>query len=64
MVVIGQHVDKFIDVAKERKDLIFLVTEVGCGLCGYTPQDIAPLFKDAIDLENIYLPKRFWEAMK
>jgi len=63
VAAIGQHVDTFINVAKERRDLIFLVTEVGCGLCGYAPQDIAPLFKDAIDLENVYLPERFWEAM-
>lgn len=35
----------------------------GCGLAGYTPEQIAPLFKDAIDVENIYLPKSFWDVL-
>lgn len=63
ITAIGQHVNTFISVAKERKDLIFLVSEIGCGLAGYTPQDIAPLFKNVIDLENVYLPKRFWDVL-
>ncbi len=40
---------------------IFLVTEIGCGLAGYTPEDIAPLFKSSYQLTNVYMPKRFWE---
>lgn len=40
---------------------IFLVTEIGCGLAGYTPEDIAPLFKSSYQLLNVYMPKRFWE---
>jgi hypothetical protein len=42
----------------------FLVTEVGCGLAGYHPKDIAPLFAFAVGVENIYLPKRFWHKLK
>jgi hypothetical protein len=61
---IKPFVDDFIEFAKSRKDLIFLVTEVGCGLAGLKPKDIAPLFKDAIDVENIYLPERFWHKLK
>ena len=53
------YVDEFIEFAKKRQDLIFLVTEIGCGLAGYKPKDIAPLFKEAKDIENIYLPERF-----
>jgi hypothetical protein len=57
------HVDRFIEFAKKdyRK---FLVTEIGCGLAGYEPKDIAPLFIDAIEIENIYLPKRFWNELR
>jgi len=49
---------------KTRPDLIFLVTEVGCGLAGLKPKEVAPLFKDAIDLENIHLPAKFWHKLK
>jgi hypothetical protein len=26
-------------------------------------EDIAPLFKDAIDVENIHLPENFWKIL-
>lgn len=61
---IKPFVDDFIEFAKSRKDLIFLVTEVGCGLAGLKPKDVAPLFEKAIDAENIYLPERFWHKLK
>ena len=56
-------VDKFIVEAKENPDKIFLVTPIGCGLAGWTPKDIAPLFKECIDLENVHLPKVFWRYL-
>ena len=58
------YVDEFIEFAKERQDLTFLVTLVGCGLAGYKPKDIAPLFECAKDIENIHLPERFWKYIK
>ena len=61
---IKPFVDEFIDFAKTRKDLIFLVTEIGCGLAGHKQKDIAPLFLDAVNVENIYLPKKFWHKLK
>ena len=60
---IKPFVDEFIIFAKERQDLIFLVTEVGCGLAGLKPKDIAPLFKGCIELNNVYLPQRFWHKL-
>ena len=59
VVEIKPIVDEFIDYAKANPQLTFLVTEIGCGLSGYKPKDIAPLFKDAIEIENIHLPARF-----
>lgn len=56
---IQKYVDEFIEFAKTRPDLVFLVTEIGCGLAGLTPKQVGPLFKNAIEIENIYLPKRF-----
>jgi len=53
------HVDIFIKYASLRQDLIFLVTEIGCGLAGLKPKEVGPLFKEAKDIENIYLPERF-----
>lgn len=56
---IKPFVDDFIDFAKSNQSLIFYVTEIGCGLAGYKPKDIAPLFKNALHVHNIYLPVRF-----
>lgn len=44
---IKEHVDKFIEFAWEHRELSFFVTRIGCGLAGYTDDDIGPLFRDA-----------------
>jgi hypothetical protein len=56
---IKPHVYKFISWARYHCGNTFLVTEIGCGLAGYEPKDIAPLFKESINIQNIYLPQRF-----
>lgn len=56
---IHKYINDFIDFAKDRPHLKFLVTEIGCGLAGYKPLHIAPLFKRAINVDNIFLPKTF-----
>lgn len=61
---IKPYVDEFIEFARNHKELNFLVTEIGCGIAGFSPEDIAPLFAEAIDVENIYLPKRFVEVIE
>jgi len=60
---IEHHVRKFISCAKKNPQLTFLVTEVGCGLSRFSPKQIAPLFADAKNLNNIHLPKRFWDVL-
>ncbi len=60
---IKPYVDEFISFARQHPELTFLVTEVGCGIAGFRPAEIAPLFRDAIDVENIHLPQRFWEVL-
>jgi hypothetical protein len=59
---IKPYVDEFLTFAKAHPELKFLVTEIGCGIAGFTPADIAPLFQPAIDenIENVYLPESFW----
>ena len=58
---IKPYVDDFILFAKEHRELTFLVTRIGCGIAGCRNEEIAPLFKDAICVENIILPKEFVE---
>ena len=53
---IKPYVDKFIEFAKSRQDLTFLVTRIGCGIAGFTDEEIAPLFEKAHEVANIVLP--------
>jgi hypothetical protein len=54
---IQEYVDAFLVYAKDHPELTFEVAEIGCGLAGYTPQQIAPLFKN--HTANVHLPERF-----
>jgi hypothetical protein len=58
---IKPYVDEFLNFAHAHPELKFLVTEIGCGIAGFTPSDIAPLFQPAIDenMENVFLPESF-----
>ena len=58
---IRPYVDEFIAFAKQHPELTFYVTRIGCGIAGFRDRDIAPLFVDAIDEENILLPREFVE---
>ena len=51
------YVDEFIEFAKAHQELTFLVTRIGCGIAGFTDEEISPLFKEARDVENIVLPE-------
>ena len=53
---IKPYVDEFIQFAKANKNLTFLVTRIGCGIAGFTDDEISPLFEKAHDVENIVLP--------
>ena len=61
---IEKYVQQFILYAIEHPELRFFVTEIGCGLAGLKPKDVAPMFKNAITLKNVYLPFKFWEELK
>ena len=60
---IKPYVDQFIEFAKSRNDLKFLVTRIGCGIAGFKDEEIAPLFKEAMSVHNIYLPKAFYDVI-
>lgn len=51
------YVKDFLKYAKENPDLSFNVVKIGCGLAGYTPEQIAPMFVGYS--ENVKLPKEF-----
>ena len=55
--VMKEQVSRFVEFAKEHPELKFLVTEIGCGIAGYTPEEVAPLFAGAP--ENVVLPESF-----
>lgn len=57
---IAKYVDEFVEYAKANPKRVFLVTEIGCGLAGLNPKEVAPLFKACKDMENVYLPRSFW----
>ena len=61
---IKKAIDRFILYAEAHPKLTFLVTEIGCGTAGYHPNEIAPLFMDAFNIHNIYLPRQFWKHIK
>lgn len=61
--VIKPYVDEFITFAKQHPEQTFLVTKIGCGIAGFMVDEIAPLFRDALDIENIILPQDFVECM-
>ena len=57
---IKANIKRFCEFAKANQDKTFLVTKIGCAeKVGYTPSDIAPLFKKIANLPNVYLPKDF-----
>jgi hypothetical protein len=58
------HVLDFIHLASVHKELNFLVTLIGTGNTGYLVSDMAPLFKQAKNCDNIFLPQEFIDIIK
>ena len=61
---IKPYVDDFISFAKVHPELFFFVTRIGCGIAGFRDKEIAPLFAEAIGLENVCLPETFVKVLK
>lgn len=58
---IRPYVDEFIQYAAQHPEKIFLVTRIGCGIAGFTDEQIAPLFIAAHGLQNVALPEGWGE---
>lgn len=58
---IQSQIRKLYEFASVNPQLRFIVTPVGCGLAGYKPSEIAPLFHFYKRPLNIVLPDEFKE---
>lgn len=56
---IAPHVNEFIAYAAVHPRHSFVVTRIGCGVAGFTPEEIGPLFREARNLRNVLLPEDF-----
>ena len=64
VATIKPYVDQFINFANQHKNLFFFVTRIGCGTAGFNDVDIAPLFADAVEMDNVALPKSFCNCIE
>ena len=61
---VKKDVAGFIAEAKAHPETTYLVSKVGLGKSGLGIEVIAPLFKNALGLDNVYLPREIAEAIK
>jgi len=54
---IKRYVVKMFDFAVKNPKMEFMVTPIGCGIAGFTPEQIAPLFRNSPS--NVVLPEEF-----
>ena len=59
--VFEEQAGRFVAFAAEHPELRFLMTEVGCGIAGYTPEQVAGFFRGAPG--NVVLPESFVEVL-
>ena len=59
LIRIKPYIDTFKEFAKQHPEMTFNVTRIGCGLAGYTDNDIAPMFKNCSN--NVNLPP-YWDC--
>ena len=60
---IRPYVDEFVEFANQHQNMKFLVTRIGCGIAGFNDEEIAPLFRKAVSVSNIYLPQKFYDIL-
>ncbi len=59
---IHKSVEVLLEVVR-NSDKFFIITAVGCGLAGYSANDIAPMFEPFVHLKNCSLPKSFIDVI-
>jgi len=63
LATIKPYADEFIAYAKAHPLNRFLLTRVGCGIAGFTDEEMAPLFVEALDIPNISIPEEWLPIM-
>ena len=61
---IKPYVDEFLAFARAHRELLFYVTRIGCGIAGFHDREIAPLFAEALTMENVVLPESFVDVLQ
>lgn len=61
LVEIEKYVKEFLEFASKTPNIVYKLTPIGCGFAGYTPKDIAPMFRYAPI--NVILPDEFKLAL-
>lgn len=56
---IYESVVRLFQCVQDNPDKLFMVTKVGCGLAGLTVDQIAPMFRQFMGLDNVSLPQEF-----
>lgn len=59
--IIELYVKEFIEFAESNPDLDFMVTKIGCGLAGYSEDQISPMFLKAPSNCELPLGWRWYE---
>jgi hypothetical protein len=59
--VFEEQAHRFVEFAARHPELRFLVTEVGCGIAGYRPEQVAGFFAGAPG--NVVLPESFVRSL-
>jgi hypothetical protein len=58
---VAKHVKEFLKFAAAHEEMRFNIVPIGCGLAGFTPEQIAPMFEGAP--ENCNLPEEFRKVL-
>ena len=61
--VVKNAINRFIAFAGMHIELFFFVTRIGCGMGGYRDEEMAQFFREALNLNNVCLPKSFVDAL-
>lgn len=62
--IMSDAVSRFIEYARIHTELTFFVLPIGCGSANMDVAIVAKMFKEAVELENVYLPAIFIKALK